>query len=84
VASVTRTLHTETRRESDSSRASAVRTPRTAARANVMLVSSATATVPCEFDAAAKAKSASVKIAPPCATPTPFKWSGRSRMRTLA
>ena len=35
----------------------------------VMLTLMATATVPCEFDAAAKAKSASVKMAPPCTVP---------------
>ena len=54
-SSVTRTVQTEVRRVRDSSTASAVRTPRVAARAKVMEVSSATATVPCELEQAAKA-----------------------------
>jgi endonuclease YncB( thermonuclease family) len=54
-SSVTRTVHTEVRRVRDSSTASAVRTPRVAARAKVMETSSATATVPWELEQAAKA-----------------------------
>jgi len=53
----------------ESSRASAQSVPARPAFIKVMLTLAATATVPCELDAAANAKSARVKIAPPCTVP---------------
>ena len=47
--------------------------PVVAAFMKVMLTFNATDTVPCELQAAAKQKSASVKMAPPWTVPSPFQ-----------
>jgi hypothetical protein len=83
-ASVTSTRTEERRADRATSRASATRVPFRPGRTNCTFAFTATATVPWELQQTAKAKSASVKIAPPWANPTAFMWRSRTARRARA